>query len=568
MYYIGGDISTLELPSPNYSLVMKLRLLLCLLLPAISLMAQRDTTSRLAPSANPKPEPMKYELPDAVRFGEMIKAEDLKKLLYVLASDSMQGRETGEPGQRKAADFIAAQFKAIGLPAKADRNTYFQDIHMQNDSWKDIGFKAGAQEFKNRTDFYVFPANINDAPMTKLDEVVFVGYGIEDSTYSDYGKADVKGKAIIFYDDEPLDSKNHSLLTGNEFRSNWSIDWRMKLRLAKTKGATMAFIIDRRFEDNLKLNKKALSPYGWTPVSTPREKQSADGFINAVFVSQATATALFGTKGVKVDEAMADISAGKGFKPIKLKSKIELRLDKETKRLEGSNVIGIIPGSDSLLKKEYVLVTAHYDHLGMPDSSVIYNGADDNASGTSAVIAIARAFATAKKQGVGPKRTVVCMLVSGEEKGLLGSQFYTDFPIFPLSKTIVNINIDMIGRVDDRHANNPDYIYVIGSDRMSNELHYINERANSTYTKLELDYKYNAKDDPNHFYERSDHYNFAKKGVPAIFYFNGTHADYHKPTDTADKINFEAMTKRAKLAFYTAWDAANRPDKLPIDVKQ
>ncbi|MCY7327812.1 MAG: M28 family peptidase, partial [Saprospiraceae bacterium] len=159
-------------------------------------------------------------------------------------------------------------------------------------------------------------------------------------------------------------------------------------------------------------------------------------------------------------------------------------------------------------------------------------------------------------------------LVSGEEKGLLGSQYYTEFPLFPLDRTVADINIDMIGRVDERHASNPDYIYVIGSDRMSNELHYINERVNSKYTKIVLDYKYNAKDDPNHFYERSDHYNFAKKGVPAIFYFNGVHADYHKPTDTADKINFEAMTKRAKLAFYTAWDVANRPTKLPLDVRE
>ncbi len=546
---------------------MKLRLLLFLLLPAIYLTAQQDTTSK-STLAIPKPAPMQYTVPDPVRFGEMIKAEDLKTLLYSLAADSMQGRETGEPGQRKAAAYIAAQFKAIGLPAEADRNSYFQDIHMQNDSWKDIGLKAGAQEFKNRTDFYVFPADITDTPLTNVEEVVFVGYGIEDEKYSDYTKADVSGKAVIFYDGEPMDAKGHSLVTGNDFRSNWSVDWRRKVQLAKQKGATMAFIVDTRFDENLKTNRKLISTSGWTPSSTPRDKKSVEGFINAVFVSPATATALLGSKSSKIEDALADLRAGKGFKPIKVKTKIEVRLDKETKRLEGANVIGIIPGSDSLLKKEFVLVTAHYDHLGMPDSTIIYHGADDNASGTSAVIAIARAFAAAKKQGVGPKRSVICMLVSGEEKGLLGSQFYTEFPIFPLSKTIVDINIDMIGRVDDRHTNKPDYIYVIGSDRMSNELHYINERANSTYTKLDLDYKYNAKDDPNHFYERSDHYNFAKKGVPAIFYFNGTHADYHKPTDTADKINFDAMTKRAKLAFYTAWDAANRPSKLPIDVKQ
>jgi Zn-dependent M28 family amino/carboxypeptidase len=208
------------------------------------------------------------------------------------------------------------------------------------------------------------------------------------------------------------------------------------------------------------------------------------------------------------------------------------------------------------------------NHLGIADSTVIYHGADDNGSGTSAVIEIARAFAEAKKKGVGPKRSVVCMLVSGEEKGLLGSRFYVDFPLFPLDKTVVDINIDMIGRTDDRHPNNGNYVYVIGSDRLSSELHTINEDANATYTQIELDYKYNDKNDPNHYYERSDHYNFAERGIPAIFYFNGTHADYHRPSDTIEKIDFNALVKRAQLAFYTAWDIANRPDRLRVDVKK
>jgi Zn-dependent M28 family amino/carboxypeptidase len=162
---------------------------------------------------------------------------------------------------------------------------------------------------------------------------------------------------------------------------------------------------------------------------------------------------------------------------------------------------------------------------------------------------------------------VVCMLVSGEEKGLLGSEFYVEFPIFPLDKTVVDVNIDMVGRVDPDHANG-DYVYVIGSNRLSSELHEINERANATYTNIALEYKYNDPNDPNHYYERSDHYNFAERGIPAIFYFNGTHDDYHKTTDTYEKINFEALRKRAQLAFYTAWDIANRPTALIVDKKK
>lgn len=548
---------------------MKLRFLFFLLLPAALLTAQQDSIVQESrpPIADTKVIPFKYEIPDGAPFGETIKASDLKQLVFTLASDSMQGRETGEPGQRKAAEFIAAQFKALGLPTVGDRNTYFQNIYLQNNSWKEIGLQVGTQEFKNRTDFYVFPNFITDAPLTELKEVVFVGYGIEEGKYNDYAKADVEGKAVIFYDGEPMDNANHSLLTGSDFRSSWSLDWKRKVQLAKKKGATMAFIIDSRYDENIKANKKLTSTYGWNAVSTGPDK-NAGQYINSVFISPAVGAAILGDKAAKAAAEIADLRSGEGFKAVKVKSKIVMRLDKEVKRLEGSNVIGFIQGSDSILRKEFVFVTAHYDHLGMADSTVIYHGADDNASGTSAVIEIARAFAEANKKGVGPKRSVVCMLVSGEEKGLLGSQFYTDFPMFSLEKTVVDINIDMIGRVDDAHANNPDYIYVIGSNRMSNELHYVNERANEKYTKLALDYKYNAKEDPNHFYERSDHYNFALKGIPAIFYFNGTHADYHKPTDTADKINFEAMTKRAKLAFYTAWDIANRPYHLPKDVKQ
>ena len=210
------------------------------------------------------------------------------------------------------------------------------------------------------------------------------------------------------------------------------------------------------------------------------------------------------------------------------------------------------------------MVTAHYDHLGKKGNSIFY-GADDNGSGTSTVLEIAQAFAEAKKSGVGPKRSVLCMLVSGEEKGLLGSKYYVEHPVFPLENTIVNINVDMVGRTDAKYAGNPDYIYVIGADRLSSDLHAINERMNEEYTQLTLDYTYNAESDPNRYYYRSDHYNFAEKGIPAIFYFNGTHDDYHRPTDTIDKINFEKMEKIGKLIFHTAWEVANRSNRIRVD---
>lgn len=527
--------------------------------------SKEPSSALTAPSSGRKTRD--YTLPDATPFAATIKPEDLKALLSVLASDSLQGRETGEKGQRMAAEFIGQQFKAAGIPAKADRNSYYQKVMLRNESWTDLGLTVGEKEFKNRADFYVYPAYNADVAKVSVKEVVFVGFGIEEAKYNDYEKMDVKGKAVIFYDGEPLAADGKSLITGHEFRSNWSLDWRKKVQLAKQKGATLVFIIDPKIDENLKKNRKLISTYGWKAVGTDTDTKATD-MVNSMFISPAAAQAILGDKAEKVEQELADLKNGGKFKPVKVKAKIDARFDKESKSLEGSNVLAVIEGSDEVLKKEFVFVTAHYDHLGMADSTVIYHGADDNGSGTSAVIEIARAFQEAKNKGVGPKRTVVCMLVSGEEKGLLGSQYYTEFPIFPLDRTVVDINIDMVGRHDDRHAGNPNYVYVIGSDRMSTELHDISEMQNEEHTKLELDYKYNAKDDPNRFYERSDHYNFAEKGIPAIFYFNGTHPDYHRPTDTVDKIDFEALSKRAQLAFYTAWEIAHRPKRLLVNVPQ
>lgn len=542
---------------------MKLRYLLCGLLIAPMVQAQSPTDSIVQAIGNRARH--NYELPDPKPFAEGIRAEDAKILLEKLASKEMQGRETGEEGQRKAADYIAEQFKAAGLPTVGDRNTYFQNIQLRNTSWTDIGLKVEDQEFKNRSDFYVYPGYNPDKPFISFKEIVFVGYGIDDPAYSDYDKADVEGKAVIFYEGEPELANGKFVISGEPRRSGWSMDWKRKVQVAKQKGAVMAFIIDPKFEENLKSNKKLLSTYGWRTVGVEEDK-IAESFLNNIFISAGLAKIILGNKSDKADAAIAELREGKKSKAVKVKSKIEVRLDKESKELRGSNVIGFIEGTDPELKNEYVFITAHYDHLGSPDSTVIYYGADDNASGTSGVIEIARAFTEAKAKGVGPKRSVVCMLVSGEEKGLLGSKFYVDFPLFPLKKTVADVNIDMIGRTDERHPGNGHYIYVIGSDRLSTDLHYINELSNSTYTKLELDYKYNAKDDPNHYYERSDHYNFAERGIPSIFYFSGTHPDYHRPTDTADKINYQALAKRAQLAFYTAWDIANRPGRLRVDV--
>jgi hypothetical protein len=232
---------------------------------------------------------------------------------------------------------------------------------------------------------------------------------------------------------------------------------------------------------------------------------------------------------------------------------------------DSENIWAYIEGSEK--PEEIVVISAHYDHVGIENGEV-YNGADDDGSGTVALMEMAVAFQKAKNEGHGPKRSILILHVTGEEHGLHGSRFYAENPLFPLINTVADVNIDMIGRRDELHKDSNNYVYVIGSDYLSTDLYNICESVNKEYTKLDLDYKYNDKKDPNRFYYRSDHYNFAKNGIPSVFLFNGTHADYHKATDEVSKIEFDALTKRTQYAFAIAWEIANRKDRLIVDKKE
>lgn len=229
---------------------------------------------------------------------------------------------------------------------------------------------------------------------------------------------------------------------------------------------------------------------------------------------------------------------------------------------DSENIWVYIEGSEK--PDEIVVISAHYDHVGIKNGD-IYNGADDDGSGTVAVAQIAEAFQNAKKEGHGPKRSILFLHVTGEEHGLHGSRFYSEHPLFPIANTVADINIDMIGRRDFDHPDTNNYVYVIGADRLSSDLHNITVAQNDKYTHLDLDFKFNDPKDPNHFYERSDHYNFAKFGIPAVFLFNGVHADYHQKTDEVEKIEFDALAKRTQLAFVIAWDLANRLERIVVD---
>ena len=250
---------------------------------------------------------------------------------------------------------------------------------------------------------------------------------------------------------------------------------------------------------------------------------------------------------------------------------VALKFKKQRNIINASNVIGIIEGTDK--KDEFVFLTGHYDHLGKHDGKIYY-GADDDGSGTVGVMAMANAFAQAAKDGIRPRRTIVFMTVSGEEKGLWGSEYYSDHPIYSLDKTSVDLNTDMVGRLDTERtsADSLNYVYVVGHDKISSEMPTINEAVNTKYTNLVLDYKFDDPNDKEQIYFRSDHYNFARKGVPVLFFYDGMlKSDYHKPTDTVDKIYFDIYEKRVRMIFHTAWEIANRDKMLnrdkPLDTR-
>jgi hypothetical protein len=492
-----------------------------------------------------------------------ITADDLRAHLSILASDEYEGRETGTEGNRKAAEYIANHFKSLGLPRIGDDNSYYQNVMFTWTKWDEASLVVNGEKFRHLWDFLSFPSRNGEMAMAQIDEVVFLGYGIDDEEYSDYRKKNLQGKTIMIYKGEPMDKKGNSRITGTLELSEWTTNWEMKLKKAHEKGVKTVLFIENNLQKEISENRRFLVG---AKMTLGNQADPSTMYANSAYISTNIAKVIMGKKARKVIKARNKITRRGKSKSVTLKTDLKLVQKKAIKTLVGNNILGFIEGSDPELKDEVVVVTAHYDHLGKRGDDV-YNGADDNGSGTSTVLEVTQAFVEAKKQGAGPRRSVLCMLVTGEEKGLLGSQFYAEHPIYPIANTVANVNVDMVGRVDKKYEDNPNYVYVIGSDRLSTELHDINENANQKYTNLVLDYTYNEDDDPNRYYYRSDHYNFAEKGIPAIFYFNGTHADYHRTSDTIEKINFEKMAIIGKLVFHTAWQLANQDKRIEVNVE-
>ncbi|HLP55251.1 MAG TPA: M28 family peptidase [Fluviicola sp.] len=506
---------------------MKKLLPLGLLLLTGSVFAQAATkeSKNNNPFAQEADKPGKVDLVE--KYMVKIDSSDLRKHLEVLASDQYEGRETGKRGQQLAAQYIQQSFKEDGcsyVPGMMEFQQYFEVIETTPGGTVTFGQKALA--FK--TDFVYMSAK-RKVDLSQLPVYTLATTPAEPS--ADF--------ALI----HPL--------KGMDIRAELD-----EIRKNQSKNTKAIILVTTNYKD--------LYEYLEHNVITKTMRLKDAAAKEEVPVILVRAEALAGTMSKRYAYLL-----GKGKEKKAKKGKqlalLTVSLNTEEQVLKTSNVLAYIPGSDPILAKEVVVLTAHYDHIGIDEKGVVYNGADDDGTGTVALLEIAEAFMAAKRDGNAPRRSIVIMTVSGEEKGLLGSSYYVNHPIVPLEKTIADLNIDMIGRNDIAHEKESDYVYIIGSNMLSTDLHNTNEKANERYTQLNLDYKFNSKDDPNQFYYRSDHYNFAKNNIPSIFYFSGIHEDYHQPTDDIEKINFTKVEKVARLVFSTAWLLANGNQRPALD---
>lgn len=477
----------------------------------------------------------------AMRYGAAITQDMLRTHLGVLASDAFEGRETGRKGEKMAAAYIMDQFRKDGIPPVPGglerglmADGYRQQFPVVISKPGGISLNVAGKDAVFMKDYFTFDEQL--AGDLQTGEVMVL------NTLT-LGGAKLGGgsKVVLLLDD---DKSGNGLMPDLRKVSETLVKTGTQVVLVATPGAKA---IMEGFGGAISEGRMRLD--------VPERKNQSGG-VQVMVVTMDLAESLLHAGGLNVKKAMKKATR----KRLVVKVPVRFTSKPLDEHLTAENVLGYVEGSDR--KGELVVVTAHYDHVGMKDGEV-YNGADDDGSGTVAVLAMAHAFAKAKAEGHGPRRSVLFMTVSGEEKGLLGSRWYTDHPVFPLDSTVVDLNIDMIGRVDTVHGDSSRFVYVIGSKRLSSELGAIVEEQNHLYTKLDLDYTFDADGDPNRFYYRSDHYNFAKKGIPVAFFFNGVHADYHGPHDEVDRIRFDLLQQRTLLVFHTAWELANR-DRRPV----
>jgi len=489
-----------------------------------------------------------------------ITIRDMKRHLSFLASDELGGRYTFSPSINIAARYLASQLESFGYRGGGPNRSFFQKVPLAYRkvdaavSNLTLNIEGAKQEFKYADDFLME----SPAEYDLSGGLVFVGYGISspDNNHDDYAGMDVKGKIVVMVMGSPTKLKDAEASEDEVFTG-----------AALAHGARAAIVIPspqlmvawEQMKSFLQGESAKLPP-------KPSDKRmpslmAGPNLIKAI------------AKAMGKDEAYLTRANGKPLQPAMINGSAAINLKVSVKEAPlAQNVVGILEGADQKLKDEYLVISAHYDHLESTTSGQVYNGADDDGSGTVAVLEMAEAFATGPRS----KRSILVVFHTGEEIGLFGSEFNTDYePAVPIEKMVANLNIDMIGRSRkpgdsdprDRELTDKDSVYVIGADKLSTELHNLNEQTNTDTVRLKFDYTYNDERHPQRFYYRSDHYNYAKHGVPVIFYFTGVHRDYHRTTDDVDKIDFEKMLRITSLVFATGWRIANMDKRLVVDKK-
>lgn len=493
--------------------------------------------------------------------------------LNYLAGQPCLGRGSDQEGILVAAKFIEDRLEALGIPPfkSAKQNEEFikgyrQNVPLKKEIINNVELRIDNQLYTYKTQFWV-NTGYTETNISATD-LVFVGYGINATGFNELS-GDLTNKIVVVLEGEPTTKNGNSLIDPEKKQSVWGQSLSFKISAISAKNPKAILVVTKNFKSISQLYQYR-ADHPQVKLNIPVDS-SATFFITqnpvipTFFMNDKMSAKIL--KLLKVSEKKVLKSYRKQLKPIRKSTQrnFNASIARTINTFESPNIMAFLPGSD--LSQEVLVVSAHYDHLGI-EGDDIYYGADDNGTGTVALLALAEAYVENIKKGKRPKRSILFLWVTAEEKGLLGSNFFTQKPPIELHNIVANLNIDMIGRTDKAHTDNPKYIYIIGGDRTSIDLHQLNEQANSESVNIELDYTFNDPKDPNRYYYRSDHYNFVKNGIPAIFYFSGVHDDYHKPSDTVDKIDFDKMKTIIELVYRTSWMIVNRPDRIVSDLPE
>lgn len=492
---------------------------------------------------------------------DAITPSELRMHLEFLASPELGGRYTLAPNFPLVARYLAAHLESYGFHGAGDQGDFLQHFVVIS-SKPDVQNTSLSVTNQGQTSDYgfgdVYPLESGEGKVE--GQIVFVGYGIAapEQNHDDYAKLDVKGKIVLMSSSTPAGA-DRSTLRRDESGVNAAADHGAAGVLEIPSLRRSEFMKRKDFRERAASRE------------TVRLAQDSDPKFPAILLSPDLAQKLVNALGLHWSDIEEAEEQGTPLRPKATEASARISLVQREREVTTQNVVGVLTGTDPVLKNEYIAFSAHYDHLQTNDRGEVYLGADDDGSGTTAVLAIAHAMAMDP-----PKRSVLVIFHAGEELGLLGSEYNADYaPAVPLDHMVADLNIDMIGRSKpagdhnrlDEHLSDANTIYLVGSNRISKELHRISEETNADYQRLKLDYYYNDPANPERIYYRSDHWNYAKHNVPVIFYFDGTHVDYHKPTDTIDKIDFGKLTKVTRLVFETGWRLGNLDHELAKNAK-